>query len=161
VERLERKDIRPTLDRIKPFWHELIADKQGYYLEDKSWSMALHARYAQDIEAESVMNAARDLVANSLDSDIFRILGGHKFLEVAPRLANKGLSIANILDAYPWDRATPVYIGDDDKDEEAFEVINEREGISIIVAAQQRETQAALRLWSPNEVRRLLMNLVI
>jgi trehalose-phosphatase len=92
----------------------------------------------------------------SLPEDLFRILGGHKFLEVAPALANKGLTVRYLISRYPLEGALPVYIGDDDKDEEAFEVILQNSGIAIKVSPQPGNTFAQLRLDSPKAVRQFL-----
>jgi trehalose 6-phosphate phosphatase len=99
------------------------------------------------------LNSARTFATRSIDPAVFRILGGYKFLEVGPILANKGTTINYLLDQYPWDGALSVYIGDDDKDEEAFASITERGGIAILVAKESRNTQAALRLETPQQVR--------
>jgi trehalose-phosphatase len=88
-------------------------------------------------------------------------LGGHKFLEVGPKLAHKGNTVAYLLDRYSWPDALPVYLGDDDKDEEAFGVIKERGGIAVLVAATPRETQADHRLLSPRAARQWLKALPV
>jgi trehalose-phosphatase len=87
---------------------------------------------------------------------LFRLLGGHKFLELGPRLAHKGRTVEHLLDRYPWPGAVPLYLGDDDKDEEAFDFVVDRGGIAILVATEPRDTAAAFRLGSPLEARRWL-----
>jgi trehalose-phosphatase len=95
-----------------------------------------------------------------LPSEVFRILGGHKFLEVAPRLANKGLTISYLVSRYPLEGALPIYIGDDDKDEEAFKVILQNDGVAIKVMSQPGETIAQFCLDSPKTVRQFLDSLL-
>ncbi|MFC2026038.1 trehalose-phosphatase [Chloroflexota bacterium] len=153
INRLDFSKTRPTLDLVKPEWEHLILNRKGFYLEDKRWSLALHARLAADQDSVNILDAARTFAAKTIDPAVFRILGGHKFLEVGPQLANKGETINFILEQYPWDGSLPVYIGDDDKDEEAFSAITEHGGIAILVANEPRETQARLRLESPQDVR--------
>jgi trehalose 6-phosphate phosphatase len=75
-------------------------------------------------------------------------------------LANKGLTVAHLLDENAWPGALPLYLGDDDKDEEAFAVIQERGGIAVLVSAQPRDTAADLRLDSPQAARRWLEGLI-
>jgi trehalose 6-phosphate phosphatase len=161
-ERLERVDyrvVRPVLDVLKPQWEALVEGREHYFLEDKGWSLALHARFAADEEAEEVLAEARllahDAVARGGESD-FRILGGHKFLEVGPRLAHKGKTVRYLLDRYPCSGARPVYLGDDGKDEEAFDEIKAQGGIAIVVSSEEKETRADYRVASPRAVRRLL-----
>jgi trehalose 6-phosphate phosphatase len=159
-ERIALDEVRPTLDQIKPRWIQLITGQQGYFLEDKGWSLALHARFANEAEADDILAQARLLASDLLTPDRFRLLGGQRFLEVAPRAINKGETVGYILDQFAWPGALPVYLGDDDKDEEAFAAIKARHGLALVVAAQPRPTQANCRLDSPASVRRWLHELV-
>ncbi|MGD8466450.1 MAG: trehalose-phosphatase, partial [Anaerolineae bacterium] len=133
----------------------------GFFLEDKGWALALHARFAPDDETEHVLDVARSLALQAVGEgapELFRLLGGHKFLEIGPTLAHKGRTVEYLLEEYPWPDALPLYLGDDDKDEEAFGVIQERGGIAIQVAPEPRDTVADLRLPSPQAARRWLRN---
>lgn len=163
VDRVAYDAIRPTLDVLKPRWEELIAGRDGFFLEDKTWAMALHARFASDAESKEVLENARLVAAEAIEKgpqDQFRLLGGHKFLEIGPKIAHKGRTVAYLLDRYPVSDAIPLYLGDDDKDEEAFEVVRHRGGIAIVVRAEPQETRAQYRLESPQAARRWLEELV-
>ena len=162
-DRLDYARVRPVLEALKPQWAALIAGRDGFFLEDKGWALALHARFAAGEEAGEVLASARRLAGAAREAagpDLFRLLGGHKFLEIGPRLAHKGRTVAFLLDRYPWPGALPVYLGDDDKDEEAFGVIQERGGMALVVARQPRETQADARLETPQAARRWLEGLL-
>jgi len=159
LERLDYQTIRPILEMIKPVWQGLIADRQGFYLEDKGWSLALHARFADESESDQVLEAAKLAAARAIEKKDFRLLGGHKFLEVGPKIADKGQTVKYILDRYAWQEALPLYLGDDDKDESAFSVIKQHGGIAILVAAQPRESQADCRLESIQSARAWLEKL--
>ena len=52
IDRLDYDRVRPTLDALKPRWAALIAGRQGFFLEDKGWALALHARFAAEDEAD-------------------------------------------------------------------------------------------------------------
>jgi trehalose 6-phosphate phosphatase len=159
IDRLDYAAIRPTLEAIQPRWADLIAARQGFFLEDKGWALALHARFAEQGEAERVQAEARRLALAAVGDaprGLFRLLGGHRFLEVGPKLAHKGRTVAYLLDRDPWPGARIVYLGDDDKDEEAFGVVQARGGIAIVVASEPRETAADFRLASPQAARRWL-----
>ena len=163
IDRLDYDRVRPTLDTIKPRWADLIAGRVGYFLEDKGWALALHARFAGEAESLRVLTGARQLaeaVMRQAAPDLFRLLGGHKFLEIGPKLAHKGLTVTWLLDQFPWHGALPLYLGDDDKDEEAFGVIRARGGIAVVVAAEPRKTRADLRLESPRAARAWLVELL-
>jgi trehalose-phosphatase len=159
INRVAHSAVRPALDVLKPRWLRLIADREGFLLEDKYWALALHARFAEDEETERVLTAARSMASEVASSRLFRLLGGHKFLEIGPRLAHKGQTVDYLLDRYPWPGALPLYLGDDDKDEEAFGVIKARGGMAILVAPEPRKTKAECRLESPQAVRHWLETL--
>jgi trehalose 6-phosphate phosphatase len=159
INRIEYDAVRPALDDLKPQWSHLIADREGFFLEDKGWALALHARFADDSETERVLAAARSMATEVSPSKRFRLLGGHKFLEIGPRLAHKGQTVDYLLDRYPWPSALPLYLGDDDKDEEAFGVIKARGGIAVLVAQEPRDTKADCRLESPQAARHCLETL--
>jgi trehalose 6-phosphate phosphatase len=161
IDRVSAGAIRPVLDDLKPRWEGLIAGREGFFLEDKDWALALHARFAEDGEATMVLEEARHMATDVAPGGPLRLLGGHKFLEIGPRLANKGQTVAYLLDHYPWSGAIPVYLGDDDKDEEAIGVIKARGGMAILVAREPRNTQADCRLESPQAVRHWLQTLLM
>ena len=157
INRVEYNVVRPVLDAIKPRWLHLIGERRGFFLEDKGWALALHARFADDAEAEEVLDTAYRMATEVAPSrQLFRLLGGHKFLEVGPRLAHKGQTVDYLLNRYGRPGALPLYLGDDDKDEEAFGAIKARGGIAIMVAAEPRKTRADCRLESPQAVRHWL-----
>jgi trehalose 6-phosphate phosphatase len=160
INQVEYSAVRPALDAVKPRWLRLIAGQEGFFLEDKGWALALHARFADDEEAERVLTTAHSMATEVAPLRLFRLLGGHKFLEIGPRLAHKGRTVDYLLDRYPWPGALPVYLGDDDKDEEAFGVIKARGGIAILVAQKPRNTKADCRLKSPQAARYWLETLL-
>ena len=159
VDRVPWDSIRPTLEAVQPGWAALIDQRPNFYLEDKGWALALHARFAGDSQAEQILAEARRLaeagIAQAPDGR-FRLLGGHKFLEIGPAQANKGLTLRYLLQEHAWPGCLPVYVGDDDKDEEAFEVIQKQGGVAVVVAAQPRASHADCRLASPQAVRQFL-----
>jgi trehalose-6-phosphatase len=65
------------------------------------------------------------------------------------------------LERFEWPDALLVFVGDDDKDEEAFSVIKDRDGIAVVVAAQSRPSVAHYRLETPLDVRRWLQDLTL
>ena len=142
VRRVEYKDIRPAMEAIRPQWQQLIEGRNGFFLEDKGWTLALHARFADDQEAEQVLTRARRLTSQVSPVSRFRILGGHKFLEIAPRRANKRDTVAYLLSRYPLNEARLLYIGDDDKDEEAFPLIHANQGLAVKVLQPSQAVNA-------------------
>ena len=88
IDRLDFDEIRPTLDRIRPLWQALIEPYREFYLEDKGWTLALHAKFVEGETAKETIHRCRSVVEQmNLPEDLFRVLGGHKFLEVAPKFS--------------------------------------------------------------------------
>jgi trehalose 6-phosphate phosphatase len=163
IQRVEYGVIRPALETIKPQWAEAIRGRHGFFLEDKGWTLALHARFAEDEEAERVLAQALQIASAEIGTDHFRVLGGHKFLEIAPRLASKKETVAYLLRQYPLPEARLLYIGDDDKDEEAFSLIHARQGIALKIRQPSQAgqpTEADFFLQSPADTLHWLSRLL-
>jgi trehalose 6-phosphate phosphatase len=159
--RVTWENIRPRLDKLKSKWQDLLGDQEGFYLEDKGWALAIHARFAEDSLATETIDTARNAALDMVDLGAYRILGGHKFLEVGPQMADKGRTIVDLLQQFPWINALPIYIGDDDKDEAAFQAIKPYGGTSILVARDPRESAADYRLETPQAVHAWIKKLLI
>ncbi len=153
LQRAEWSVIRPVLDRLKPIWQQFIADRTGFFIEDKGWSLAIHARFANAVEADQVLSAACVSTLELATSGEFRVLHGQRFLEIVPAIAHKGCAVDYVLDRFGWPGALPVYLGDDDKDEDAFDAIKAHQGVALLVAAIQRMTLADAQLASPRAAR--------
>jgi trehalose 6-phosphate phosphatase len=159
IQRVDFQKIRPTLEKLRPCWERLIADRDGFILEDKDWALALHAKLVEASEVPKVMHAARMVAEEIIKPRTFRLHEGRRFLEVAPAEAEKGQTVKYLLLRFPWEGALIVYVGDDDKDEKAFEVVKSTGGIPIVVAKEHRETEALYRFESPQAVRQWLEGL--
>ncbi|HSK86723.1 MAG TPA: trehalose-phosphatase [Anaerolineales bacterium] len=159
---VEYTEIRPVLETIRLQWEQIIRGRSNFFLEDKGWTLALHARFAADDESEQVITRARQVIGETAPASHFRILGGHKFLEIAPRLASKKDTVAYLLSQYPLPDANLLYIGDDDKDEEAFPVIHAHQGVAVKVlqpSQRSQPTTADFFFESPDETLQWLEDL--
>jgi trehalose 6-phosphate phosphatase len=159
VTRSRLADIRPSLDRLKPRIQALIAGRTGFYLEDKGWSLALHARFAPGEVADAVINTASGWMEQAA-GDGLRVLGGERFVEIVPAAADKGSAIAWLLEQFPLPGGLSVFIGDDDKDERAFAVVNGLGGCSVVVSHSPRDSLAQACLANPSETRDWLEHLL-
>lgn len=157
--RLLFDEVRGPLEAVRPVWEGLLAGRKDFYLEDKGWSLAIHARYAADRESEAVLEQARPLARQAADLEQFRFLGGHKFLEICPQQASKAGTLAYLLERQPWPGAFLLNLGDDDKDEEAFQFVQRLGGLGLVAAAEPRPSYAKGWLAGPAAVRRFLQEL--
>ena len=154
INRVEYRHIRPVLEAIKPQWEQIINGRKGFFLEDKDWTLALHARFADDDDGEQVLNQAQEVARVQSLKGYFRILGGHKLLEIAPLLASKRETVAYLLIHYPLPDAHLLYIGDDDKDEEVFPMLHAKHGVAVKVHQPfhaSRPTEADFFFESPTD----------
>ncbi|OGN94276.1 MAG: trehalose-phosphatase [Chloroflexi bacterium RBG_13_50_21] len=165
-ERIQREDyalIRPYLERLKPHWEEIIDGHKDFFLEDKGWSLALHARFAPEKEATRVISSLHQTLDQELITDEYRLIKHKKFLEVSSAKAHKGKTVSFLLNSFPLQDARLVYIGDDDNDAEAFETIHSFGGIAISAAqyfGYVRSSGGDYVLKSPKAVRKWLENLI-
>ncbi len=158
---IEFQEIRPKIEQILPHWKQLIENKKDFYLEDKGWSLALHGRYADELEVKEVMEKAQKVVDERKPDARFRFFEGNHFLEYAPRLASKRIAAQWIIDNLTPEDALVVFIGDDDKDEDAFSVVKESGGFAIRITAKSCITKAKVILKNPTAAREWLNNLLL
>ncbi len=154
----ERRDL---LQDIARSIDTAIAPLAGAFLENKDLSVALHVRAASPADRGRAERAFWSLATPALDAGTIKLQRGQCVFELLPDIAwNKG-------DAVRWIEADatsrhgaavrPVYLGDDQTDEHAFEAIGSR-GVTVVVG--RRPSQASLRLEDPATVERLLVQLV-
>lgn len=123
-------------------------------LENKRFALALHYRGARpEVEewAIGLVTAVRECRRQGM---ALEVLHGKKVAEVRPIGLNKGNALRTLLVGLP-PRTLPIYIGDDQTDEDAFQLLD-RHGLTILVAAHPRLTAAHYLLDHPRDVLRFL-----
>jgi trehalose 6-phosphate phosphatase len=158
IRRVDLQAIRPVLYRVKSSWAGLVQDLQGFFIEDKNWAVALHARFAEQKAADQVLSQARQIARHEIGREGLQLVGGHRFLEISPTLAHKGETVAWMLEKFPLPEALLVYLGDDDKDEQAYAVIHAEGGACVLVGPPREASQADYHFQNPADVRRWLEN---
>lgn len=132
-----------------------LAGIEGSLVEDKRYAVAVHYRLVADAEVPAVEAAVDEALNNH--PGLLRT-GGKKVFELRPAQDwHKGRAVLWLLQALGLEisRAMPIYIGDDETDEDAFAALADR-GVGIRVSGQPCETRALLRLASPSAVAELL-----
>ncbi len=153
VLRVDASLLHPQLEMIKSDWFLLTHGRVGYFIEDKGLSLALHADGADQAEAMLLLSVARSMATERSSPLPLRILEGARYLEVAPAMAHKGETVRWLLDENAHRQALPVYVGDDERDEEAFDVVRQRGGIPILVGKGSGSTEALAQFPSCEIVR--------
>jgi len=118
----------------------------GIRVEDKSQAFAVHYRHANDEEeARERLRAWTDTMPEMLEA-----IWGKKVVELRPKGWTKGTAVHRICQEYP--ERTPVYIGDDVTDEDAFDALHDLDRQAVTVKVGDEPTSATHRLAGPDEV---------
>lgn len=149
VRRLAPDDAVEALHRLR----QTVPTGDGVRLEEKDTAFALHYRAADD---EDEARARLEAWANAVP-DILEAIWGKKVMELRPKGMNKGTAVRKLAAEHP--AHTPVYLGDDVTDEDAFEALGGVEG-AVTVKVGAGDTRASYRLGGPDEVIAYLKNYV-
>jgi trehalose-phosphatase len=152
----EASGAQGEIDRAVEELTQHLGRLTGVILERKRFSVAVHYRMVRsDTVVEQV---ARTVAAVSAKTSL-RTRVGKKVFELEPAVDwDKGHALAWLLDVMKLDPARhfPVYVGDDETDEDAFAALGGR-GAAIRVGAAVSTSLADYRLADPAEVRALLV----
>ena len=144
---LELKKIRNRL------YYEFI-ELEGVFIEDKGYILAIHYRNVNPRWVPSILVALREEMKRS--STPLRLGRGKKVFEIRPNTkVNKGAAILELLGQINPGRVLPIYIGDDQTDEDAFRALKGRERITISVGWRDHSS-AQYYVKDPSEVHQFL-----
>jgi alpha,alpha-trehalase len=141
------------LDRAESMVREKLKAIPGAQVERKRFALAIHYRRVPPHHVERVERIVDDVHRQTSN---LRKRGGKKIFEIQPDVSwDKGRAVLWLLQEFGLDRpeVTPIYVGDDETDEDAFRVLAER-GIGILVNEVPRPTAATYRLPDPDAARR-------
>ena len=117
-----------------------VPDAEGVVVEDKGAAFAVHYRAAPDPgAARAALEAWAEAVPDGLTP-----IWGKRVVELRPAGVSKGTAVAAIAAEHP-DR-TPVYVGDDVTDEDAFRALGALRQPSVTVKVGDGETAAGHRV---------------
>ncbi len=146
----------PALERAGTVLRSRLAEVPGALVERKRFAIAVHTRLVEPDRKPDVAEAVRAVAEGEPD---LRVTGGKEILELRPNLPwDKGRAVLALLDTLGLADTMPVYIGDDETDEDAFRALAGR-GIGIRVMGSPAETAAGWSLSDPGEVQRFLERL--
>jgi len=131
TKQLVPKEVFHELARIRNRLNSQMKDIEGVLIEDKGSILAIHYR---NVDPKSVPPILMALKQEIKGSKIPLCLGyGKMVFEIRPQsTANKGTAVLELLNQIDRDEILPLYIGDDQTDEDAFKVLKKR-GITIFV----------------------------
>ncbi|MDX1509793.1 MAG: trehalose-phosphatase [Nitriliruptorales bacterium] len=148
----------PVLDRAEQALREIVDPADGWIIERKTASIALHHRIVPlPLVAEILPKARSALVDLTGEPPSWELLDGKSVVEMRPRGVNKGAALAMVDEVF--DGRSLLVVGDDVTDEDAFSYAETHGGFGILVAMRPRETSATFRLDRPSRVASMLRRL--
>jgi trehalose-phosphatase len=158
----EHPDAEPYRETLAAAATELeakLAGIEGALVERKRFAVAVHWRLVAPAEVPRVATAVDESVGRLAG---LRKTGGKAVFELRPRIEwDKGRAVLWLLEALglAGQETVPLYLGDDETDEDAFRALA-GSGIGILVAEAPRRTAAAYSLRDTDAVERFLRRLM-
>ena len=140
-------------EQIAQALESLVIANPSLILEPKEGAVALHYRQAPELE-DAVRIAMEEAVHNVPD---FTLVPGKMVLEARPRAASKGEALRAFMREEPFLGRTPIFIGDDTTDEDAFIAAQDLGGVGIKLG--DGETAARMRIPNVASVHALIRGL--
>ncbi|MBI3317795.1 MAG: trehalose-phosphatase [Candidatus Omnitrophica bacterium] len=160
---LARKS-RPLLKKIARDLKGTLGPLRGVWVEDKDLSLSVHYRNASPGDELLVKNGFYEVVHSHLLKRQVRVTAGKQVFEVRPPVRWTKGTMVNWLLAR-WSASIgktgilPIYVGDDETDEDAFEALW-TQGITVAVEPATPLTKARYLVDSPEGVQRFLGRLL-
>lgn len=133
---------RPALGRVAQRLADRLGDVPGALVEDKGLSLTVHTRTVPQ-GWQGAVRSGVEATVEDIGSGL-ALASGREVIEVRP--ANdwdKGAAM-DAISTMVGDAWAPIYIGDDETDEDAFDAVRS-DGVGIVVGGPRR-TAAAYRL---------------
>jgi trehalose 6-phosphate phosphatase len=153
------EDIARSVDWATRALEVSLSGVRGVLVEPKRFTVAVHYRMATEADLPRIEAAVDDALATCPG---LKKTYGKKVFELRPAIDwDKGKALRWLLEHLRESAGgadLPIYLGDDDTDEDAFRAIAGN-GIGILVADEPRATAAEYGLRDPEEAREWLARL--
>jgi trehalose 6-phosphate phosphatase len=156
----EVQRLRPKLDTLTQALRHDLEAIPGAWVEDKGLTLTVHVR---QVPATHVSQVEERLLAHAgpaMGAGLLTLRTGKAVLEIRPCVPwDKGAAVrwiaTQVYREMPQGRVLPMYIGDDDTDEDAFRVLHV-DGIGIVVGGTRRRSAAHYYVDAVEAVQRFL-----
>jgi len=142
------------LKRITRNLQNSLKEIPGILFEEKGPILSVHYRNVD----QKVRPRISQVLAEEIQQwrDHWKMAPGKMALEIRPKVDfDKGKAVREILETIPSPGLLPIYLGDDQTDEDAFRVLK-GQGISVVVGPGSLPSEADFFLQDPDEVREFL-----
>jgi len=151
---------KPLLKEIGEMLQRKLSDFEGVLVEDKGLTVSVHYRMVSvKLHSHLKKSFYREMEKFSASNTII-ITRGKRILEVRPNVVwDKGAAVKRILGSLSnyllEERPYPIYMGDDETDEDAFRALKGR-GLTILVSPRKGATEASYFVKSVDEAYQFL-----
>jgi len=142
------------LKRITQNLKKSLKEISGILFEEKGPILSVHYR--------NVSQRYFALISQVLEEELqqwrgrWKMSHGKMVLEIQPNVDfNKGKAVTEILRAFPFPGLLPIYLGDDQTDEDAFRALKDQ-GLSVFIGPDGFPSEADYFLENPDEVHEFL-----
>ncbi|KAJ7548050.1 hypothetical protein O6H91_08G115300 [Diphasiastrum complanatum] len=155
-------EFLPMMNEVCKALEQRSKNIQGAKIEHNKFCVSIHFRRVKEENWRALAEEVQKVLKNY--PKLF-LTQGRKVLELRPSIAwDKGKAVEFLMKALGLGLngdVLPVYIGDDQTDEDAFSVLNEKHnGYSILVSNVAKKTNASFSLRDPCEVMDFVHSLV-
>lgn len=153
-------ELLPAIQEAKGQLQNQLANFPGVLVEDKKFALAIHYRLAEESDLRSIEKSVDQTAAQFSQ---LKKTTGKKVFELRANIPwDKGKALLYLMKVLQLDLNScfPLYLGDDDTDEDAFAVLQET-GAGILVSEVNRQTQAKYYLRNVEEVQQFLKRVFI
>lgn len=137
----------PAMTAVRAQLAAFAATHEALLIEDKGLSLAVH--YRRSPELSSIVHEMMTRQLAQLGTS-YRLQHGKCVVELRPAGGGKASAIGRFMQRRPFRGRVPVFIGDDETDEEGFVLVNDAGGVSIHVG--EGPTTARWTLPNPDAV---------
>lgn len=148
--------LRPQLATLAQALQHGLQGVPGAWVEDKGFTLTVHMRHVPAADVPTVQHRVRRLVQGSPEAWRLTLRTGKAVVEVRPAVSwDKGAAVRWLLEQWqrdrPAQRGYPVYMGDDETDEDVFRALGAT-GVGIVVDGERQHSAARYAVESPAQV---------
>lgn len=139
------EEWRPALAAAAAALEPALAGVAGVLVERKGFAVAVHTRHVDPAAKPAVAAAVRR--AAGMSEPALRVTGGKEIFEIRPPVPwDKGRAVRHLLDVWGLDGVAPLFLGDDETDEDGFRAAAALGGVGIRVGDAGAATAAGWTL---------------
>ncbi len=155
------EEMRPVFRLIHQILIKALAPIRGVQVENKGLTLTVHYRMVEEEKSAELKTIFEMVLDTAVSLGRIRTTQGKKVYEIRPAVDwDKGKAISLIINEFGKKKMKsellPIFLGDDQTDEDGFKVVEKRNGISIFVGKAIDNSTARYFLRSPAEVEEFL-----